>query len=69
MLTDTEILIAEIDAFIAKAGIKESTFGMKVVRDARLMPRLRGGGSVTLPTRTKIQTYIATATSSMEARS
>lgn len=36
-------LIAEIDAFIAKHGMAESTFGRKVASDWRLVSQLRNG--------------------------
>lgn len=52
------MLISEIDAYLATAAIKESTFGIKISKDPRLLARLRSGGSVTLRTAEKIRAYI-----------
>jgi hypothetical protein len=51
------LAIADIEAFIAKADIKETTFGMRAVADATVIERLRQG-KVTLRTVEKIQKYI-----------
>jgi len=43
-----EQLLIEIDAFLARTGMKESMFGYKAVNDGKLVPYLRQGRSITL---------------------
>ena len=58
-MSETASLLQEIEAFIKKAEMAESTFGGKVANDGKLVARLRGGGSVTLRTAEKIRAFIA----------
>lgn len=43
-----EQLLIEIDAFLARTGMKESMFGYKAVNDGKLIGYLRSGRSITL---------------------
>lgn len=54
----TAPLIDEIKAFLGRTGMAETTFGQKAVRDWRLLERLRGGGSVTLPTAQRLRKFM-----------
>jgi len=54
----TAPLIEEIDAFLGRTGMADTTFGQKAVRDWRLLERLRRGGSVTLKTAHKLREFM-----------
>lgn len=61
MLSD---LIREIDEHLAwrKAQgcrLADSTFGMKVVRDSKFLPRLRAGGGITVATMQAVRDWMA----------
>ena len=49
--------VCDTEAFIKAAGITESTFGWRAVRDSTVVDRLRRG-QVTLRTVEKMQAYI-----------
>lgn len=50
-------LLAEIDAYLARTGVSEKTFGAKL-GDWRMVPRLRAGGSVTLPKAERVREFL-----------
>ena len=51
MKTGTQrVLIAEIESFLARHDMAESTFGLRAVNNGKLMSRLRKNGSVTINT-------------------
>jgi hypothetical protein len=52
-------LLREIDAFLAGAGIAESTFGRKAVNDGKFVGRLREGSGITVATVDRVRAYIA----------
>lgn len=54
----TPHLLTEIDAFLVRSGMAESTFGQKAVREWRLVPRLRQGGDVTTRTAERIRSFM-----------
>lgn len=58
-MSDTIALLAEIDAYCARHGISEKTFGQRAVRNWKLVPRLRAGASVTLKTAAAIREHLA----------
>jgi hypothetical protein len=66
-MSDTTALLAEIDAYCARHGISEKTFGQKVVRNWKLVPRLRDGKSVTLRTAAVIREHLAKSAASQRA--
>lgn len=41
-------LLSEIDAYLKKTAITESTFGAKAANDGKFVARLRKGGGVTV---------------------
>lgn len=51
-------LLTEIDAFLTRTGMAESTFGQKAVHEWRLVPRLREGGDVTTRTADRIREFM-----------
>jgi predicted AAA+ superfamily ATPase len=53
-------LLQEIDAFILANGMAETTFGLQVANDGKLVARLRGGKGITTRTVEKIRAYIRT---------
>jgi predicted AAA+ superfamily ATPase len=55
----TELLF-EIDSFLRKTGMAESTFGRKVANDGKLVARLRNGKGITTKTLEKIRDFIIT---------
>lgn len=58
VMITTEMLIQQIDAFLARTGMAPSTFGAKAVNDGKLVARLKAGGSVSLATAESIQRFI-----------
>jgi len=58
MIEATQQLLCEIENFLARAGMAETTFGQKSVRDTKLIQRLRSGGSVTLRTAEKVRRFM-----------
>lgn len=61
MPTETQKLLTEIEAFLAKFEMADSTFGRKSVNDGKLVARLREGSSVTLNTAARIREYMRVA--------
>ena len=51
-------LLAEIEAFLPKRKIKETTFGRMAVNDGKFVQRLRGGANMTLATLEKARAFI-----------
>ena len=51
-------LLAEIESYIAKADIAESTFGRRAVNDGKFVGRLRDGANMTLSTLDKARAYM-----------
>lgn len=58
MIVTRETLLTEIDAFLARQGMKATTFGRMAVNDGKLVGRLRNGGTVSLETAAKIRGFI-----------
>jgi predicted AAA+ superfamily ATPase len=51
-------LLLEIDDFLLKNNMAESTFGRKVINDGKLVARLRNGKSITTNTLEKVRKFI-----------
>lgn len=51
-------LLVEIEAFIASAGMAESTFGRRAVNDGKLVRRLRNGENITVRTIERAREYM-----------
>lgn len=51
-------LLAEIEAFLPKRGIKETTFGLMAVNDGKFVQRLRGEANMTLATINRAREFI-----------
>ena len=56
-------LLSEIEAFVAKRDMAESTFGRLAVNDWGFVKRLREGGNITFVTADKVRAFIRNATS------
>ena len=57
VLTDQQ-LIDQIDAFLARSGMKPTRFGREVANEPSFLGRLRGGRSVTLKTANRVAEFI-----------
>jgi len=60
MTTTAQLLLAEIEAHLARTGETATKFGLASVRDGHLVSRLRKGESVTLKTADKVRAYMRT---------
>lgn len=58
MITNERDLLCQIEAYTKAVGMAESTFGRMAINDGKLVESLRRGGTVTLKTLQKIQSYI-----------
>ena len=52
-------ILADIDAYLARTGMKPTTFGRSVVNDPHLVARLRNGGDITMSTAAKIEAFMS----------
>ena len=52
-------LLRLCEAFVAKTGVSEWTFGFKAVKNGRLIERLRNGDKIWPHTEAKVRIYIA----------
>lgn len=56
--TDTDRLVAEIEAYCERAGMAETTFGRKALNDGKVVSRLRSGGRVWPETAERVRQFI-----------
>lgn len=54
-------MIARCAAYCERAGIKETTFGQKVLRDRNFLARLRAGGQCLPRTELKVLAFLSAA--------
>lgn len=59
MSDPTKALLAEIEKFLARTGMRASTFGHKTTKDGKTVDRLRRGKTVTLETAAAIRRFMA----------
>jgi hypothetical protein len=52
------VLLNEIDAFLAKRGMAETTFGLRAVNDGKFVARLRAKGNITFATAERVREFI-----------
>ena len=52
-------LLRELDAFLDRYGIADSTFGIRATNDSHLLERVRAGRPIRRSTVVKIKKYIA----------
>ncbi|ACL58732.1 hypothetical protein [Methylobacterium nodulans] len=57
-MSETTILLHEIEAFLTATRLAESTFGRKCVNDGKLVSRLREGRTVTLEKASAIRRFM-----------
>jgi hypothetical protein len=56
---DNDELLRELDAFLDRYGIADSTFGIRCLNDSHLVARIRAGRTIRRSTILKIRNYIA----------
>jgi hypothetical protein len=61
-MTAQSDLLAEIEAFLPKRGIKETTFGLMAVNDGKFVKRLRDGANMTISTLDRAREFIRAQT-------
>lgn len=59
MITPEKKLLSEIQAFCARSGMAETTFGQRAVHQWRLVDHLKTGRTVTLSTAERVREFIA----------
>lgn len=57
-MNEDQKLLRDIDAFIARHAMAESTFGRLAVNDGKMVGRLRSGGSITLKTLARVRAFM-----------
>lgn len=57
-MSETQQLILEIDAFLLRTGMAASTFGQRAIRNWKIVPHLKSGGSTSLKTAERLRTYM-----------
>jgi len=68
MMTPEKRLLTEIQAFCARSGMAETTFGEKAVRQWRLVAHLRAGKTITLSTAERVREFIASNSNKTQIR-
>ena len=56
---NSDELLRELDAFLDRHGIADSTFGIRAINDSHLLERVRAGRPIRRSTILKIRKYIA----------
>lgn len=59
MLAMPNPLLEEIDSFLARTGMAETTFGKKALNDGKAIGRLRNGGRMWPETVEKLRGFMA----------
>ncbi|WP_417790674.1 hypothetical protein [Terasakiella pusilla] len=54
-----ENLLAEIDLYCERKGIKPTTFGIHAMNDGKFVSRLRKGGSVRVETLDRVKEFMS----------
>ena len=57
-MNSTQLLLSDVEAFLAETGMEASTLGQKSVRDWKVVRRLREGGSVTLRNADRLREFM-----------
>lgn len=58
-MSSTKQLLADIEAFLSRTGMHETTLGKLVRNDSKMLTSLRAGSSVTLDTADRIRAVMA----------
>jgi hypothetical protein len=58
-MTTLNSLLREIEAFLAEANMKKTTFGLRALNDGTFVRRLEKGDNFTLKTVERVRAYIA----------
>ena len=57
-MTSTEILLADIEAFLLRTGMKAADFGLLAVRDVAFVYRLRDGRDLRMSTADRVRDFM-----------
>ncbi len=57
-MIEISALIKQIEAYCARHGIAETTFGKRAVNDGKLVQRLRDGKSIQIDTLNKVVDFL-----------
>ena len=57
-MSSTDILLADIEAFIARSGMTPTEFGLKALNNPAFLIHLRSGGDVRLRTADKVRAFM-----------
>ena len=57
-MIEIETLLKQIEAYCARHGIKETTFGLRAVNDGKFVQRLRDGSSIQIETYKKVSDFL-----------
>lgn len=57
-MSSTEILLADIEAFLLRTGMKAADFGMLAVRDIAFVYRLRDGRDLRMSTADRVREFM-----------
>lgn len=57
-MDDRDKLLIEIDRFLAKTGMAETTFGQKAVRNWRIVEQLKHGSNVGINTIARLREFM-----------
>lgn len=67
-MTDLKNLLREIEAFLAEADMKKTTFGLKALNDGTFVRRLKNGDNVTFKTAERVRAFMASNKRSSSGR-
>jgi len=54
----TEAFLKEIEEFLARTGMRHTTFGKEAMNDPSFVTRMRNGGNPTIKTIGRVRTFI-----------
>ena len=52
-------LLRDIEAYLERTGVAETTFGRRVVNDGKFVGRLRDGKGITIATVERVQAFLS----------
>ena len=57
-MSTQQMLLSEVEAFLAETGMAPATFGRKALGDSKFVLRLRRGGGTTLDSADRVLAFI-----------
>lgn len=58
-MDETQQLIAEIDAFLARSGMAATTFGQRAVRNWQIVKQIKSGSNIGMKTAARLRGFMA----------